>query len=222
MSEEKTKSKLILVLWILFTLGCISALVNAFTQGTKASSKVPLFGLTFQNQLLIFSFLWPVLLSIVCIILFPLVGIPILLKLKSKVWIKYKNGFLETGKQKFDGKKFLRRIIYLFLLTLGVNAAILGLGMFDPDLLLPGEIYYETEAQGRGYEKYPLYYPDTFIGFASIIFPLMVGLWAIGWVLEDTGLMHFKLPKENERFLYEIEPIYLKYNSFVKGYAGIS
>ncbi|TXT55079.1 MAG: membrane protein of unknown function [Promethearchaeota archaeon] len=92
----------------------------------------------------------------------------------------------------------------------------------DTSWLLWIKIYYETEAHGRGYEKYPLYYLDTFIGFANIIFPLIVGLWANGWVLEDTGLMHFKLPKENEAFLYEIEPIYLKYNSFVKGYAGIS
>ena len=101
-----------------------------------------------------------------------------------------------------------------------MNAAMIGGNLFDPLLLVPGELYIEHPAQ-RLTENL-LYYPEVFVGFASLLLPFVVGLWAVGWTMEDAGLMHFKLPKEDEKMLYEIEPVHLKYNGIIKGYAGIS
>ncbi len=220
--NKKINNILIIIILVLFISGVIGRITNSLSQGTKASSIVPLFGLTFQTHLIIFSFLWPILISIVCIIVFPLIFVPVIMKLKNKAWRKYENGFLDLGKLTFDPRKFLKRAIYLILLTMGVNAVILSLGLFDPSVLLPGEIYADTDVKIRAYREYPLYYQDVFVGFASLIFPFMVGIWSIGWALEDAGLMHYKLPSEGEKFLYEIEPVHLKYNSLVKGYGGIS
>jgi hypothetical protein len=52
--------------------------------------------------------------------------------------------------------------------------------------------------------------------------PFVNGLWSIGWVMEDAGLMHYKFEKEERNRLYEIEPVYRNYSYYLKGYAGIS
>lgn len=219
---QKFSSKILIVFTILFVFGLVGPLANAFSQGSKASANVPLLDLDFQTHLIVFTIIWPIFLSIILVILFPLIFVPIFLFVKRKLLKKYKDGYLDIDETKFDSKKFLKRLIYLLLLTLGVNAAILGLELFNPEVLLPGEIYADTPAKIEAFLAQPLFYVDVFVGFASLIFPLIVGLWSIGWALEDTGLMHFKLPKKGDKALYEIEPIYLKYNAVIKGYAGIS
>ena len=79
-----------------------------------------------------------------------------------------------------------------------------------------------TEHPAQSQTENFLYYPEVFMGFSSLILPLVVGLWSVGWTMEDAGLMHFKLPKEEKKVLYEIEPVHLKYNGLIKGYAGIT
>jgi len=57
------------------------------------------------------------------------------------------------------------------------------------------------------------------------VFPIVIGLWSVGWALEDSGLIHYSgLEGQKERWdkLFEIEPIHLRYNGYLKGYAGIS
>lgn len=86
--------------------------------------------------------------------------------------------------------------------------------------LLISETQYHFYVEERGI---PLQYTsEVFVGFYLIILPFVVGLWSVGWLYEDLGLMHYKLPDENKKSLFEIEPIHLKYNNILKGYAGIS
>jgi len=59
----------------------------------------------------------------------------------------------------------------------------------------------------------------------TFIFPLVIGLWSVGWALADAGLVHYSgLEGQKERYdkLFEIEPTHMKYNNYLKGYAGIS
>jgi hypothetical protein len=71
-------------------------------------------------------------------------------------------------------------------------------------------------------EGFPLNYSmDILAGVGTFILPFSIGLWAIGWALEDAGLIHFHLPK-TDRTYYEIEPIYFKYDSYIGGFAGIA
>jgi hypothetical protein len=39
--------------------------------------------------------------------------------------------------------------------------------------------------------------------------------------MEDSGLVHYDLPEESDR-IYEVEPIFRRYISYLKGYAGFS
>ena len=55
----------------------------------------------------------------------------------------------------------------------------------------------------------------------GLLTPVAVAILSVGWSFEDAGLVHFDIPKDNTR-LYEIEPIFRRYNSYVKGYAGLS
>ena len=222
METEIKKKKPIGLIFILFVfvMSFIANLQGAFTQGSKADSIVPLMGLDFQTHIIVFLILWPTLVSILCVIIFPLLLVPIILVLKNIIWHKYTNCYIDLGKVRFDGKKFIRRFIYVFLLVLGICATLLSYRFFDPLLLVPGEMYTEHPAQSQT-ENF-LYYPEVFMGFSSLILPLVVGLWSVGWTMEDAGLMHFKLPKEEKKVLYEIEPVHLKYNGLIKGYAGIT
>jgi len=59
------------------------------------------------------------------------------------------------------------------------------------------------------------------MAITGLVLPIVVGLWSIGWILEDSGLIHYSLKKRLDQ-LFEIEPIHLRYNSYLKGYSGIS
>ena len=68
----------------------------------------------------------------------------------------------------------------------------------------------------------PLYIQDIFINIAFIVYPIAIGILAIGWAIEDAGLIHHKLPSENVKTLYKIDPLHLEYKNIISGYAGIT
>ena len=132
METEIKKKKPIGLIFILFVfvMSFIANLQGAFTQGSKADSIVPLMGLDFQTHIIVFLILWPTLVSILCVIIFPLLLVPIILVLKNIIWHKYTNCYIDLGKVRFDGKKFIRRFIYVFLLVLGICATLLSYRFF--------------------------------------------------------------------------------------------
>ena len=213
--EKKTLRNLIILL-ILFTVGLGSNLYWATGgQGTQGDKIVPLTGLTTTAHLLILN-AWAMIGSIIMIFIMPLVLIPVFLLMKKIIWSKYTDAYMDTGED-INLKKFTKRIIYIFLLTMGLSAtiaAMIDLGPFVSDAHKEhwiGELGFVLE-----------YIPHAFVGLAFMIFPVVIGIWSVGWAFEDIGLMHYKLPNENEKMLYEIEPIHLKFNGIIKGYAGIS
>ena len=110
------------------------------------------------------------------------------------------------------------RAIYLFLLALGILAFILPL--INPALFIPdgeeGLRFYEEVIHVPGRYTLPVIF-----SVLLLITPVIVGLWSLSWAMQDAGLMHYKFYEEDNR-LYEIEPIHIHYQSFLKGYAGIS
>jgi hypothetical protein len=68
--------------------------------------------------------------------------------------------------------------------------------------------------------------PQTHVTFlisaGGLLSALVVGLWSVGWSMEDAGLIHFSMRSEKTGGLKELEPIHVRYNSYIKGYAGIS
>ena len=86
-----------------------------------------------------------------------------------------------------------------------------------------------TPRNSEGYEEeglnlrfvLPVLFSITFV----VVLPIVMGLWSVGWALEDSGLVHYSgLEGQKERLdkLFEIEPIHLRYNGYLIGYAGIS
>ncbi len=55
-----------------------------------------------------------------------------------------------------------------------------------------------------------------------LIFPIVIGLWSVGWVMDDAGLIHYKLPGRDSKKHFEIEPTHLKYTVGLKTFAGVS
>ncbi len=216
---KKSKRNIILLL-ILFVFSLINPINSAFNQGEKAQSIVPISNLSLENHLFLSNFIVPNILAPILIVLFPSIFVPLFLGIKNKIWRNYENTYVNISEESFNMKKLVKRLIYLFLLTMGMSAALLNSGVISvTDFLTIDQAGYWLVEKGI---DSPLYITDIFLNIGYLVFPIAVGLWSIGWALEDCGLMHYNLPRENQKILYEIEPIFRKYTSMVKGYAGIS
>ena len=47
-------------------------------------------------------------------------------------------------------------------------------------------------------------------------------MWSVSWSYHDASIVHYKIPEIEKNELYEIEPVYLRYDTLLKGYAGLS
>jgi len=178
---------------------------------------IPLFGLNTVTTYLILILVIGVIGSIVAIFVFPRIFCPLFLKIKAKLKPSYKNAFIDKTPKTRSKRKFIIRLIYIFLLELGLLSFILLI--IDPDLFLT-EDYNSAFYEGLGVP--PEYTLNVVFLCSALILPLINGLWSVGWILEDSGLMHYKFKKRPGNELYEIEPVHTYYNGFLKGYAGIS
>jgi hypothetical protein len=184
---------------------------------TSEVDKIPLFGLdqtTHVILLMIIGFVG----SILAVYIFPRIFSRLFLKVKSKIRWKYKDAYLEYTPRPLTLYKFGFRAIYLFLLELGILVLIIP--FIDPSLFLTerfGLDYYEGELGVPA-----VYTVGVLLGLIFLTVPFVVGIWSVGWAMEDAGLMHYKFDNKAGRELYEIEPIHVNYTNYLKGYAGIS
>ena len=216
MKKDKIKKIIILILFIGSQIGNLVGLIAATIGGGEYNETVPLTSMPYNLHLLVFYIIWPLLLSIIFAIIFPLIIIPLFMMIKRIVWSRFQNCYVEMGELTLHFKTFIKRGIYISLLLIGIIITISDL--IDPALFLT-----QSRLEWTLFPENLLlfdYYVITALAF--ILLPFVVGIWAVGWAIEDAGLMHYKFPKENEKILFEIEPVHLKYNGLVKGYAGIS
>jgi len=184
-------------------------------QGTKADETIPLFNLNTKIHFLLIMIIFPLVVSLISVVVFSLFFSYLFLKFKNVVSPKYENAYINIEDSKFNLKKFMIRAIYFYLLCLGASSTFLS--VFDLSQIISPERVVEYAAVGIPLE----YTYNAFLGSIFLIFPILIGLWAIGWALEDAGLMHYRLPQGNEKLLYKIEPVFSKFNPIVKGFAGI-
>ncbi len=154
--------------------------------------------------------------SIIAAIVMPRILAPLFVKIKNKVFWRYKNGYVLKTSFVFKKKKILLRVLYIFLLILGFLAFLLPI--IDPNVILGTEMAESYEIQGIP-AQYSL---GVLFTVTAIILPITTGLWAISWALEDSGLMHYKFDDRVGYELYEIEPIHIRYSSILRGFSGIS
>ena len=157
--------------------------------------------------------------SIVTAYLFPRIFAPLFIKVKNKVFFRYDDAYIKKESTALTPKRFLIRGIYLVLLLLGLLAFILPLvNEYTIHLWLSEDSINMFESEG----VIPCYSPPVIVTHIGLLLPIVVGIWSIGWAMEDAGLMHYKFDDRKGYELYEIEPVHVKYTSYVKGYAGIT
>jgi hypothetical protein len=208
-----SKKKFLYVMIILVILAIVAGIVTSLV--AENSGIVPLFGLPNQYHIIVTNLVWPVLGSMICALLFPRLFAPIFLALKKYIMPDFKNGEIAIETKPYRLRKWFGRAVYVSLLVLGLQALLTG--FFPHELLL-------TPADLAGYEGLGMdirFVLGVTTGIVGLLTPLAVGLLSIGWAMEDAGLVHYDLPEESDR-IYEVEPIFRRYISYLKGYAGFS
>ena len=184
---------------------------------------VPISGLPEVYHMILFFLILPPILSITAVLIFPRIIPSLLLKSKKIVYRRYKDAYIDIDPDVFNIKKFFIRAIYVFLLTFGLLAIIVPLMSEEVAraFISTGTVdYYISEGLNLRFVGVVLF-AITF----TFVLPIVIGLWSVGWSLQDAGLVHYSgLEGQKERWdkLFEIEPIHSKYNNYLKGYAGIS
>lgn len=222
MKERKNMVKIFIIVIIAYLIFNIIMIIRVLS-AERQPGVVPISGLSEVSHFIVFFFVLPPLLSIGVVLIFPRIFPALLLKSKKIVYRRYKDAYIETDLDAFTPKKLIIRLIYIFLLTLGFLAIVLPLmseGVARMFINTGTVDFYEEEGLDLRFVL-PVLMAITF----AFVFPIVIGLWSVGWALADSGLVHYSgLEGQKERYdkLFEIEPTHMKYNNYLKGYAGIS
>ena len=154
---------------------------------------------------------WPLIGGIIMVIIMPRILGPLFLKIKGVVWRDYKNAYVDLPHPKLTQKRILRRALYLSLLTMGVVSLLIYIIPYE--LLLPPGPEVSTANE---------FHMASVASLAGLVVPLSVALWSASWSFREASLVHYKIPDDGTDELYEVEPIHMRYDSFLKGYAGFS
>ncbi|MFW9981521.1 MAG: hypothetical protein ACFFE3_06375 [Candidatus Thorarchaeota archaeon] len=155
---------------------------------------------------------WPLVGSIFFAVVMPRILAPLFLKLKGAVWPDYMNAYVDLPPPTLRQTRVVRRAIYLGLLTMGIVSILIY--VLPPTLFLPSGEVEPSEVS--------VFHMASIASIAGLVVPIAVAMWSTGWSYRDASLVHYKIPEDGVEDLYEIEPIYLRFDSFLKGYAGFS
>ncbi|MFW9921517.1 MAG: hypothetical protein ACFFED_18095, partial [Candidatus Thorarchaeota archaeon] len=178
----------------------------------EETGTVPLLGWSVSMTYLVFWVVIPLAGSILSILLVPRILAPLFMVIKKALNRGYSDGYVDIDVSSMGGKKMLMRMIYVYLLIIALVTTVGSL--FDATQFLP--------TGGFPSPIDPQYNISFIFCMTGITAPLAVALWSVGWAMEDASLIHYKLPAKEKGELYEIEPVYKTYSSYLKGFAGFS
>ena len=175
---------------------------------------VPISGLDKNTHILLFGILLPLIGSIVTSLIFAKFVAPLFLEAKRKALArKYTDMYVVREPRPYSRGVLIRRGIYLLAMTLGF-LTLLTNALEANQWLDPSTLQSYTD---RGLDtKYHIMFVLSLMG---IVFPIAVALWSISWAIEDAGLMHYVFKEDG---YFEIEPVYVRYSLYLKGYSSIS
>ncbi len=180
---------------------------------------IPLTGLPEFIHQILFLFVISIIGSMLTAYLFPKYLTVFFFKIKRKVFRRYQDGYVDNVNISTSKKCFLKRAFYSVLLLAGLLAFIVPNIRESASLFLSADTLKNFAEMGI----YPGYSLIILVTLVGVLIPIVIGIWSAGWVMEDVGLMHYRIQDERKgKESYEIEPIHMRYNNFVKGYAGIS
>ena len=220
MSKDSRKTIIPFVFFAYIVFIAISVITGVVTFEDQSYEIVPFTGLAQPVHNLLLVFIWPLVMSIIMVIIFPRIFVVLFLKIKQLLWKDYENAFIEFEPKILTWRKFLKRMFLGFLLVMGLEASLAPL--IDPFLFFTASEEQELVEVGLAASPELVRYFMAYFGvLAMVLVPFAVGLWSIGWILEDSGLIHFNIPESKDKF-QEVEPIHFRYNTYLGGFAGLS
>ncbi|XEO80120.1 hypothetical protein WKT22_05167 [Candidatus Lokiarchaeum ossiferum] len=197
-------------LWLVY---CIVMTVNS------SGDPVAFWHLSEKVTSFLLLLVWPLFVSVAFLFLAVKVITPIFLKVKMKFQKQHSFAYLPQQDNILDPKVMYMRLFQLFLLTLGLVDALINAGILLPENFITQVTIDEWISRGID----PRFHPVVLGKMLSLIIPIASGLWIVSWVLEDLGVLQFKLPESNTQSeLYEIQPTHKIYSSLISGYGGFS
>ena len=218
MEKKEKQISLILILIFLTYIITMFPFMVLLQSPEYANSIVPISGLPQSTHYALFIFIIPYLLALLLLLILPIIIVPLFSKGKKLIFRNFENGYIPINLEEIsiDFKQYVKRAIFVALLAIGLLATLAPI--INLDLFVA-----ERQMEYLNERGIPVQYSmDGFLAVLLLIFPFSLGLWAIGWAMEDLGLIHYRLPDEETPTLFEIEPMHLKYTQIIKGYAGIS
>ncbi|MFX1370121.1 MAG: hypothetical protein ACFFAY_16140, partial [Promethearchaeota archaeon] len=207
-------------LWILFFL-IMMIFIEAYVIGRYwlsvfGSQDVPITGLPATLNYIILWLAWPLIGGVIATTVFPRILAPVYLRLKGGLWRTYKNAYLELDPPPLTPMRLAKQFILMALLTMGLTSVVVS--YINPQPFFVPSLYNQVIAAGLNPSIHLVFVASV----AGIVVPISVGLWSVSWSLRNASLVHHKFPEPSSGELYEVEPIHLKYESLLKGYAGFS
>jgi hypothetical protein len=181
-----------------------------------STQNVPITGLPATFNYIILWAVWPLLGGTIAATVFPRIFAPVYLRLKGGLWRTYKNAYLELDPPPLTPKRLAKQFILMALLTMGLTSVLVS--YINPQPFFTPALYNQVISDGLNPRIHLVFVASV----AGIVVPISAGLWSVSWSLRNASLVHHKFPDPSSGELYEVEPIHLKYESLLKGYAGFS
>lgn len=191
----------------------ILLIIEGYTIATQwvsvlTGATIPLTGLSATITYVSLWLVWPIVGGIVMAIIIPRILGPIFLKIKGGIWRDYENAYVDLPPPALTQSRIFKRALYIGLLTMGILSVLVYI--IPPGLLLTSG------------SEVTIYNMASISSIAGFVVPISIAMWSASWSYHDASLVHYKIPEDGKDELYEIEPIHLRYDSFLKGYAGLS
>jgi hypothetical protein len=185
---------------------------------TFSDEPIPITGLSYKIHFLLLGLIFPFLASLLAVWIFPRLLAPLFIFFKNRAYRGYQNGVISGfSPRNLTFKKFIKRAIFCTLLTFGLVSTINSAIDISYLFVRAEDVEIFTEI------GIPLQYTTTVFGsLLAFGVPLAIGISSIGWALEDSGIIHYYLPKAESDQYYEIEPVHFKYDDMIEGFAGIT
>ena len=161
---------------------------------------------------------WPYFGSLIFVILFPRIFTPLYFNVKKLQMKGYTNAFVKMEQPDLNVRKIFKRSFSVSLLSVGLSVTLIGFGIINPIWLTSEPMYQRYLASGTNIN----YTIEAILLVPLLLYPIIVGLYSIGWSIEDCGIMHYNIPDDDSNKYFEIEPVYYRYNDVLSGYAGFS
>ncbi len=202
----KRSGIIIIVLMLIFEALIIqSTWIDPLTWGV-----VPFTGMRAAVTYILLWLVWPVVGGMILAAIMPRILGPVFMKLKGVVWRDYENAYVDIQPSVTQGRA-LRRALYLGLLTMGVVSLLIYI--LPPSFFIP---------PGDVSEPIPIFHLASVSTIAGLVVPIAIAMWSVSWSFHDASIVHYKIPEIEKNELFEIEPVYLRYDTLLKGYAGLS